>query len=65
VVFAKMMTSRNKRSNLIMVAGTVTFDQAKREAGAPVSGTVKMEVGSFRDGGLMHIVEVHCGIMVF
>ena len=49
---AKLMLTRDKR-NLVMTGGTVTFDQAKREAGAPVSGTVKVEFGSFQGGDHM------------
>ncbi len=51
--FAKLMLSRNKLNNLILVDGTVTFDQAKREVGAPVSGTVKVSFGAFQGGDNM------------
>jgi spore coat protein CotH len=47
---AKMMLSKDRLSQLIMVDGTATFDQAKREVGAPVSGTIKVNFGAF-DGG--------------
>lgn len=47
---AKMMLSKNKLENLILVDGTAIFDQAKREDGAPVSGKVNVTFGAF-DGG--------------
>jgi spore coat protein CotH len=46
----KMMFNRGKMTNLVMVGGTATFDQAKREIGAPVIGTVKVEIGTFKGG---------------
>ena len=51
--FAKMMLSQDKFKNLIMVGGTATFEQAKREPGAPVSGTVNVHFGSFQSGDHM------------
>jgi len=51
--FAKLMLSKNKLNNLILVDGTATFDEAKREAGAPVSGNVKISFGAFRGGDNM------------
>lgn len=49
--FAKLMLSQDKLKNLIMVGGTATLDEAKREPGAPVSGTVSVQVGSLHSGG--------------
>jgi spore coat protein CotH len=51
--FAKMMMSRDKLGNLILVGGTVTFDKAKRETGAPVIGTVKVDFAAFQGGDHM------------
>ena len=48
--FAKLMLSKNKLNNLILVNGTATFDEAKREVGAKVSGHLKVSFGAFQGG---------------
>jgi spore coat protein CotH len=48
--FAKMMLNRGKMDSFIMAGGSATFEQAKREVGAPVVGKVKLKIGRFQGG---------------
>lgn len=48
--FAKMIAGFGNFSDMVFLSGTVTFDEAAREANAPVSGRVKLELAKFQGG---------------
>ncbi len=52
---ARMLLSRNKLNQLVMVGGEVTFDEADREVGAPISGKVEVDFGKIEGGDYLPI----------
>lgn len=48
--FAKMMLAGGKMDQFVLASGTIQFDAAARKAGAPVTGTVDVQMGKFVGG---------------